>query len=49
MNIIERAYQLARSGEFKEMRDLERRLRAEHFEAVPQHLNSPVCEENWQP
>ncbi len=42
MNIVERAYQLARSGECRDLRDLERRRRREAFDAVPQHLNSPT-------
>ena len=41
MGIIERAYQLAKSGECQDIKELERRLRAEQYEAVLQHLNGP--------
>ena len=42
MGIIGRAYQLAKSGDCHDIKDVERRLRAEHFDAVLQHLNSPT-------
>jgi hypothetical protein len=37
-NTIERAFELARSGDYKSITDLERQLRAEHYDAVAQHL-----------
>ena len=36
--IIERAYQLARSGEFRTMTDLKRRLSQEGYDSIPAHL-----------
>jgi hypothetical protein len=37
--IIERAFQLARSGDYSSMEDLKRRLAREGYEAVSAHLS----------
>jgi hypothetical protein len=39
--ILERAFELARSGEVGTVLDLGRRLKAEGFEAVASHMASP--------
>jgi hypothetical protein len=40
MNIIERAFQLARAGECRNPKELEQRLKWEGYEAVAAHLGS---------
>ena len=40
-NIIERAYELARSGSCRSVQEVEAKLKAEKFESVLSHLNSP--------
>lgn len=40
-NIVERAYELARSGSCRSVQELEGRLKAEKFDSVLSHLNSP--------
>lgn len=42
MNLLERAFVLARSGEYATVNDLRIRLRAERFEQVDAHLSSPT-------
>lgn len=37
-NTVERAFELARSGQCKSLREIEQRLRAVGYEAVAQHL-----------
>ncbi len=39
--IMERAYELARSGAIADLQDLSRRLKSEGFEAVDAHLAGP--------
>jgi hypothetical protein len=38
-NPLERAFELARSGEYRDLRDLERKLRREGFADIEQHLS----------
>lgn len=40
-NMLERAFVLARSGEYATVADIRRRLRAERFEQVDAHLAAP--------
>jgi hypothetical protein len=40
-NIIERAYELARGGSCRSVQEIEAKLKAEKFESVLSHLNSP--------
>ena len=40
-NLLERAFILARSGEFASINDLRLRLRAEKYEQVDAHLSAP--------
>ncbi len=40
--LMERAFELARSGEFKDLRRLEMALTAEGYEIVASHLGSPL-------
>jgi hypothetical protein len=40
-NPIERAFALARSGECRDMRELEQRLKREGYTSVLQHLSGP--------
>jgi hypothetical protein len=47
-NTIERAFELARSGEYQSIQDLERQLRSEQYEAVPQHLQGPSIRKELQ-
>ncbi len=39
--ILERAFELARSGEFRTLADIERKLRAERHEGIHSSLASP--------
>jgi tRNA G26 N,N-dimethylase Trm1 len=39
--ILERAYELARSGTITDLQDISRKLKAEGFEAVDAHLAGP--------
>ena len=39
INVIERAYQLARTGEFAKVEHIERRLTREGYTAVAEHLS----------
>jgi len=41
LNPIERAFELARSGECKDILDLERRLKRDGYASVSQHLGAP--------
>lgn len=41
MNLLERAFVLARTGEYATVNDLKRALRAERFEQVDAHLAAP--------
>lgn len=38
---IERAFELARSGEFASLKDIERQLLAEQYDSVADHLGGP--------
>jgi hypothetical protein len=40
MSIVERAFELAASGECRDAREVERRLKWEGYEAVAAHLDS---------
>jgi predicted metal-binding protein len=39
--VLERAFDLARSGQFNDMMELERALKREGFQAAARDLNSP--------
>ena len=39
--ILERAYELARSGDITDLQDISRKLKSEGFEAVDAHLAGP--------
>ena len=41
MTTIERAFELARSGEFASVGEIKRRLKEERFDAVEAHLQGP--------
>ena len=38
-NIIQRAFELARSGNCRSLRDIQQKLKAERYEAVEAHLS----------
>lgn len=38
---VERAFELARAGKCADIRDIEKRLKAENYESVLGHLGSP--------
>lgn len=42
MNVIARAYQLARSGEFSKVEHIERKLTREGYTAVADHLSGKL-------
>ena len=42
VNVIERAYQLARTGEFAKVEHIERRLTREGYTAVADHLGGKM-------
>jgi len=54
---LERAYQLADSGDFKTVGDIKRRLTEERYERVKEHLEGPSimralrerCARTWRP
>ena len=41
-NIIERAFQLASSGEYGKVEDIRRVLKAERYDGVDQHISGPT-------
>lgn len=42
---VARAFELARSGECRSVFDVHQRLKAEHFEAVAQHLDGKTIKQ----
>ncbi len=42
INLFERAYQLARSGEFRKVEHIERKLTREGYTAVAEHLSGKL-------
>jgi hypothetical protein len=45
VGIIERAFQLARSGEYRSMEDVRRRLAREGYESVSAHLGGRLIKD----